>query len=120
MSLIARIKKILWKLTWRRKLCRECSNIFCIGNHGPCYSCREGSNFEYCEMIPEPKREADCNYVYVFKGWGQDDPAPKEAPRDNRPVPKGRPIIMYDKEYDEFGRLERFKIKYADEQEVQK
>ena len=39
------IKQIIFKLTWRRKLCKSCSNQFVVGNYGPCYSCKLGSKY---------------------------------------------------------------------------
>lgn len=101
------IKKIIWALTWRRKLCKNCDGLFAVGNFGPCYSCRQGSNFEYAEMIPEPKREPAGEYVYVFKGW--------EMPKENDNIQWGRHMVVYDREFDEEGRLISFKAKPADE-----
>lgn len=40
------LKKIIWALTWRRKLCPFCENLKCISNFSPCYQCRQGSEYE--------------------------------------------------------------------------
>lgn len=46
MKIIKDIKKAIWKLTWRKKLCCDCSYNYAIGNNVPCWECIEGSEFE--------------------------------------------------------------------------
>lgn len=48
------IKRILWALTWRRRLCKYCANLESVSNFSPCYSCRRGS--EYIEYEEEYER----------------------------------------------------------------
>lgn len=43
------IKKLLYKICWRRKVCPNCVNLELVGNYSPCYSCECGSNFEKVE-----------------------------------------------------------------------
>ena len=72
----------------------------------------------------QPVLETGCDYEYVFKGWGQIDPVPSEPRRikhgtaKGNPwiLPKGKPMVIYDREYDDEGRLKRFKLKPADEE----
>lgn len=40
------IRNIIWRLTWRKKLCWKCSNVLCVSNHSPCYQCVLGCNYE--------------------------------------------------------------------------
>ena len=40
------LKRILWALTWRRRLCKYCANLESVSNFSPCYSCRRGSEYE--------------------------------------------------------------------------
>lgn len=40
------LRRILWKLTWRSKLCSSCSNIKIVSNYSPCYGCKLGCNYE--------------------------------------------------------------------------
>jgi hypothetical protein len=40
------IRRIIWKLTWREKLCESCSNAKIVSNFSPCYGCKLGSNYE--------------------------------------------------------------------------
>lgn len=40
------LKRILWALTWRRRLCKYCTNLESVSNFSPCYSCRRGSEYK--------------------------------------------------------------------------
>lgn len=40
------IRKIIWKLSWRKKLCTSCLYLKSLSNHSPCYECRLGSEYE--------------------------------------------------------------------------
>lgn len=44
--MLERLDALLWRLFWRRWVCPYCINRLCIGNHGPCYTCKRGDNFE--------------------------------------------------------------------------
>lgn len=48
--MISMLKKLIWKLTWRRKLCGDCVYNYAFGNNTPCHGeCKEGSCFERFE-----------------------------------------------------------------------
>lgn len=40
------IHKIIWKLTWKKKLCVNCLYLKSVSNHSPCYECNFGGNYE--------------------------------------------------------------------------
>ena len=49
MKFISIIREIFWKISWRGKLCKDCSNLRVISNHSPCYKCILGCNYEMLE-----------------------------------------------------------------------
>ena len=40
------ICNIIWKLTWRKKLCPSCLYLKSISNHSFCCECMYGCNYE--------------------------------------------------------------------------
>ena len=51
--MLEKIKRLWWLLTWRRKLCGSCIWLYVIGNHGTCYECKKGNQFDPKERYEE-------------------------------------------------------------------
>lgn len=48
-----KLKEIIWALTWRKKLCKNCENLQSVSNFSPCYSCRKGSEYTERRFPPD-------------------------------------------------------------------
>lgn len=51
MKLTSIIQTIVWRFTWRNKLCPRCSNLEVVGNYSPCYQCKLGCNYEELDEV---------------------------------------------------------------------
>lgn len=40
------IKRLIFRLTWRRKMCPSCLYLTCVSNWSPCYKCVLGGQWE--------------------------------------------------------------------------
>lgn len=40
------IRNIIWKLSWRKRLCTGYLYLKSVSNHNPCYECKLGSEYE--------------------------------------------------------------------------
>lgn len=46
-------KKMIDRLTWRKRLCPDCKYYFYVGERGPCYICKQGSEFKKYDFEKE-------------------------------------------------------------------
>ena len=53
-----KIRKLLNRIFWKRKLCPFCANLTAVSNHSPCYSCKKGSNWVKEEEVIKLKEVA--------------------------------------------------------------